>query len=609
MIDLIDEKIEQRRNELEKIHQEIASLETELVNASADQHRSISSTILVKQTQIQYEVQQLEWLNRIRPTVARYAPGDPFSTLLIVIGWLLFATTLKGVFLVVSSVLVARIANGTIYDMRRIYFRKALEIDQLRVDRTGTSRLMTHLSHNMLMISGGISVFYGKAVREPLKMIACLTVAAIISLPLLIISLILVPLGGLIIHFLARKMKRATQLEIGGMSAVFQSLIESFSGIKTVRIFNRERTERWRFKQNSKTLYRMVMRMSFYDSLIRPLTEVLGIASISLAMLAGAYLVLSGETHLFGVRILRTKMDSGMLMLFYAMLAGASDPARKLTEIVNVVVRAGTACENLFRTFDTEPLVTVSKNRVRMKAHSQSIEFAGAWFGYLPKQPVIKNLNLKIPFGQTLAIVGGNGSGKSTVANLIARFYDLGRGKLTIDGVDVRDIHPKKLRQQMAWVTQDTSLFCGSVLENIRYGNLNATQTEISEAIQLAGIDRFLGDLEKGLDSEIGDRGTLLSAGQRQRVALARAIVANPRILILDEATSQMDGQTEQLIHLALRDYLKNRTTILITHRISSLALADRVIVMDAGRIVGDSTPEFASRDVPEFNNLFAKSA
>ena len=609
VLDLVDEKIEAKQIELDRIKQEVAQLNTELATASQDEASSIRSEIQLKQSQAKIEESQQEWFLGIRPSVEKYAPSDPFYTLVIVICWLLFATALKGLFLIISTVLVARIANRTIYDMRRIYFRKAMEIDQMRVDRVGTSRLMTHLSHNMLMVSGGVSVFYGKAIREPLKMIACLAVAAWISFPLLLISLFFVPMGALVIHQLAKQMKRATQKEIGGMSAIFQSLIESFSGIKTIRIFNRERTERRRFKKNAKTLYRMVMRMSFFDSLIRPFTEVLGIASISIALLAGAYLVLSGETHLLGFRILRTKMDTGMLMLFYAMLAGASDPARKMSEIVNVVVRGGTACENLFRTFDSEPTVARPDNPIPVMPHNKSIEFDGVSFGYLPRQPVLYNVSFTIPFGQTVAFVGGNGCGKSTIANLIARFYNANRGEILIDGVNINAMRPKKLRQQMAWVTQDSTLFRGSVLENIQYGNHRATAEQIDYAVQLAGIDRFVDQLEDGLESDIGDRGQLLSAGQRQRVAIARAIVADPRILILDEATSQLDGETETRIHHSLAPFLKSRTTILITHRISSLSLADRVIVMDAGRIVGDSTPDRASGEIPLFNNLFSKSA
>ncbi len=608
LIGVVDKSLEDKQQELVRLNSVIAELESDRESAQPADFKSIDQSINTMQTQLAYESQQVQWLQDIRPYVVQYAPEDPFHTLLLVVAWLLIATTLKGIFLICSTMLVARVANRTVLDMRRIYFQKALEIDQIRVDRKGTSSLMTHLSHNMLLVGRGISAFYGKAIREPMKMIACLAVAAWISLPLLLISLIFVPLGALFINFLSGKIKKATRKEMGGMAAVFQTLIESFGSIKTVRIFNREKTERRRFKKSANTLYKMIMRMSFYDSLVRPFAEVLGIASISIALMAGAYLVLSGETHIFGMRILKTKMDPGMLLLFYAMLAGASDPARKMSQIINLIIRGGTACEKLFKAFDKEPDIRTPENPLPVPVHSESIEFKNVTFSYVKGQRVLRCLNLRIPFGQTLAIVGGNGSGKSTLTNLLPRFYDPNAGSIELDGVDIRKVRPKTLRQQMAWVTQDAVLFRGTVKENIEYGAMSVSRKKFREAIRISGVDQFLDKLERGLNSDIGDRGKLLSAGQRQRVAIARAIVADPRILILDEATSQLDGNTESLVHNELQEFLKNRTTIIITHRASSLKLADRVIVMDSGRIVADSPPELAG-DVPAFNHLFAKSA
>jgi len=595
--DFFDRKIEDHQRAVAQLQAEV------------QQRQLPESQRPAKQTQLNYELSQLRFWTELRPKVVPYAPNTPFQTLVWVVVFVLGTTAIRGVFLIFNTVLVARVANRTVYDMRRIYFRRALAIDQSMVDKHGTSKLMTNLSSNMIKISGGLMAFYGRAIREPLKMIACLAVAAWISLPLLLISLMLAPLGAVLIGGLARRMKNATLKEIGGMSQIFQSLIDSFGGIKTIRMFNREATERRRFKRNAGTIYKMVLRMNFFDSLIRPITELLGIASISIAMLAGAYLVLNGETHLLGFRILKTRMDPGMLLLFYAMIAGASEPAKKITEIVNRIIRAGTACELLSTNFETPPKIAAPENPVDVPLHSQSIEFSGVTFLYAPKQPVLRRLDLTIPYGQTLAIVGGNGSGKSTIANLLARFYDVNYGTIRIDGVDIRDVRPRKLRQQMAWVTQDARLLKGTVRENILYGNLRATEDSFHAAARIAGVDQFLKDLPKGWDTEIGDGGCLLSAGQRQRVAIARAIIADPRILILDEATSQMDGKTEQLVHDNLTDFIKQRTTIIITHRASSLKLADRVVVMENGRIIGDSTPDRASREVPSFKFLFARSA
>jgi ABC-type multidrug transport system fused ATPase/permease subunit len=221
---------------------------------------------------------------------------------------------------------------------------------------------------------------------------------------------------------------------------------------------------------------------------------------------------------------------------------------------------------------------------------------------------VLRQIRLVIPFGQSLAIVGANGAGKSTLVNLLARFYDPAEGSIYLDGIDLRTLNPKKLRRQMAWVTQDSPLFKGTIRENILYGARRCGEEQFRRAAMLARVEEIVSELPRGFETEVGDGGARLSAGQRQRVSLARAIIASPRILILDEATSQLDGQTEQLLHESLRSFLADRTTILITHRLTSLKLANRVIVMEGGRIVADSPTLEAARESASFQSLFAKA-
>ena len=244
-----------------------------------------------------------------------------------------------------------------------------------------------------------------------------------------------------------------------------------------------------------------------------------------------------------------------------------------------------------------------------MPEHQQSIEFEEVIFCYKPRQPVLRKLSLSIPYGQTVAIVGGNGSGKTTLVNLLARFYDPNRGTIKIDGVNLKEVNPRKLRRQIAWVTQDSHLFQGTIWENIAYGRRDATDEQIFAAASIAKLADFVDKFEDGYQTIIGDDGSLLSAGQRQRVAMARAIVADPRIFVLDEATSQIDGKTETLIHGELAEFIKSRTTIIITHRRSSLELADRVIVMQDGRIAHDSSVAEADANSLQFQHLFSKSA
>ncbi len=612
-VDWVDGEIESCKSRIEKLEQDIADWKAVIDDPSADKDVVFKADVDtdMARDRLKAESRQLEhFSNTVKPILDKWAPRDPFETLLLAMVFLLCLTTLKGFFLVASAWLTARVASATVMDLRRIYYRKALDLDQFRIDRLGTSNMMTHLSHNMLMVAGGLRVFYGKCIREPLKMITCLIWAAYISLPLLLLSLCALPAGAFAIRSISRRMKRSTQNEMEGMADVFQTLIETFQKVKTVRIFNRERTERRRFRKNADTLYNMSLRISLYDSLLRPISEIIGIVSIAMAILAGAWLVLNEQTHLFGmIKVSDTPIRPTSLLLFYALLAAASDPARKMTEVVNVLVRGNTACENLFRTYDVQNRVRTPENPVPVPVHQQSIEFKDVIFAYKPKQPVVRSVSLMIPFGQTLAVVGGNGSGKSTLMNLLCRFYDPNRGRVLIDGVNMKDVSPRKLRRQIAWVTQDSVLFNGTILDNVTYGKPDASPLEVANAISIARLDELLDSLPDGIDTEIGDNGSQLSAGQRQRVALARAVVANPRILILDEATSQVDGQTESLIHGELEKFIKTRTTIVVTHRASSLKLADRVIVMDHGKIVSDSTVDEARESSQPFQHLFAKSA
>ncbi len=609
----VDGEIRSTYENIAELNTEIAGLQQSIATATdAATASRFSLKLNIKQDRLKSEVKRAGYFeNTMKPVIDRYAPDSAFETLTWAIGFLLLVSILKGFFLVASSWLTARVASRTVMDMRRIYYRQALELDQKKIDGIGTSNIITHLAHNMMMVNGGLMMFYGKCIREPLKMVTCLVCAAMISLPLLLISMVMVPVGAALVNLVSRRMKNSTQSEMKGMSSVFQSLIETFSGVKTVRIFNRERTERRRFKACADLLYNMSLRISLYDSLLRPITEVLGIISISIALLAGAWLVLNNQTHLFGdwLKITDTPLKPNQLILFYALLAGASDPVRKMTEVVNVLVRGGAACDNLIKTYDQPPRIDYPRPPVPMPVHRSNIEFKEVVFCYKPRTPVLRRLSLNIPHGQTLAIVGGNGSGKTTLVNLLARFYDPNRGSVHVDGVNLKKVNPRKLRRQIAWVTQDSHLFQGTIRENIAYGCRNATEEQIMAAANIARLDDFVDKFEDGYDTIIGDDGGQLSAGQRQRVALARAVIADPRIFILDEATSQIDGRTETLIHEELVEFIKSRTTIIITHRRSSLELADRVIVMQDGRIAHDSSVAEADAHSLQFQHLFSKSA
>ena len=602
-------EISKSETTIENLEQEVAILWQEQANLTGAELVSNQARIDKSTRRIEAETKALAWYVWAKPYIETYSPATPFKTLVFALAWLVSTSLIKGVLLIISTYLVARVANRTVADLRRVYYRKALEMDQQRVDTLGTSNIMTHLSHNMLMISAGLQAFYGRLIREPLKMIACLAWAAWISFPLLLISLATLPAGALVIRRLTKSMKRSTAREIEGMSHVFQTLMETLGALKTVRIFNRETSERRRFKGNAQSLYRISQKIAFFDSLIRPITELLSIIAIAMAILAGAYLVLNQETHIFNFKISDRPLSPGQLLLFFTMLAGASDPARKMSEVINQLIRGGLVAESLLKTYDVEPQVVARVEQKPVPIHTELIEFKNVAFGYQPKNQVVKGVSFSVPFGQAVAIVGGTGCGKSTLMNLLARFYDVQQGEILIDGVDIRDVHPRKLRRQIAWVTQDACLFKGTIWQNIAYGSKTATDEDIKAAADLAMVTAFVKTMPRGFETLVGDNGRQVSSGQRQRVALARGVLANPLILILDEATSQIDGKTETVLHEGLAHFIRSRTTFVVTHRVTSLKLTDRILIMEAGEVVFDGPTEEAREHSDVFRFLFHKAA
>jgi ATP-binding cassette subfamily B protein/subfamily B ATP-binding cassette protein MsbA len=403
--------------------------------------------------------------------------------------------------------------------------------------------------------------------------------------------MIVAPIAALTIRRLAKSLKKANRRAMEQMAQLYNVLVETFTGIKMVKAFTMERHERRRFHHISKQAFRRAMRISVVDRMISPVTEIMGICTISLAILCGAYLVLFQQTHLFGIRMSARPLDLGAMLMFFGMLVGISDPWRKLTEVFNKTQRAQAACDRVFQLLDREPVVRDKPGPRPHVQHCRELTFENLSFSYQPDQPVLHEVNLSIPFGETLAIVGPNGCGKSTLANLVPRFYDPTGGAVMLDGVDLRDLRVRELRRQIGMVSQEAQLFDDTVLNNIRYGSPHATTDQVIEAAKRAHAHKFIeSKLEQGYDTRVGTQGSRLSGGQRQRIALARAILRDPRILILDEATSQVDLESEQLIHGVLQNFIQGRTVIIITHRLSTLALADRVAVMNAGQLLDVGT-------------------
>lgn len=541
--------------------------------------------------QLEAWVQTDAFLADIQPTVDAWLPQTPFGTLVVLVTLLLLGTAIKNLLLVGNLIWVERLGELAALDLRRQLYRQALAQDVAQFRAEGSAPWVSRLTHDMAAVRTGITTLLGQSIREPLKMIVCLAGAALICWPLLLVSLIVTPVAILLMRMLATSIKRASRRAMEEMSSLYTVLDDSLGAVDTVQAYRLERQQRRRFYQSSKQYFFRYMRIVLYNALTKPVTELMGIGIICLAMLAGAYLVLNQETHLLGIPMSREPLSLPALMAFYALLAGAADPVRKLSEVYSFVQRGAAAADRIYELIDAEPKVQSRPNPRPIPDDWQEIHFDEIEFAYLPEQPVLQGLSLTIQRGETIAVIGPNGCGKSTLANLLIRFYDPDQGSVRLGGVDLRDCALPDLRDRMALVAQRTRLLDETVRENIRSGRIDASDEEVVAAARQAGADRFIREnLEDGYDTLLDGQGNRLSGGQRQRISLARAILRDPQIMILDEATSQVDLESEQLIHRALEPVLRERTAVMITHRLASLHLADRIVVIDQGRIVSVGT-------------------
>jgi ATP-binding cassette, subfamily B, bacterial MsbA len=565
-----------------------------IANAGADEQKVLERDRARLETRLSAENRALEQYRWMKPPIERYMPDDPFQTLVLLIAVLLVGTIIKDFFLTLGCVLVDRLSLLAVFDLRKRFYRRTLRMDLATFHDNATSDLLSRFTYDLDSVAHGVQTVFGRAIREPLKMIACLIGAAWICWQLLVLSLLIAPLAGYLIARLARTLKKANRRAMEEMSSLYNILVETLGGIKVVKAFTMERHERRRFHAISKQCFRKGMRIALFDGLIHPVTEVMGIFTISVAILIGAYLVLNQQTHLFGLRMCERPLTLSSLLVFYGMLAGTSDPARKLAEVFNRLQRAAAASDRVYQLLDREPTVADPVAPRSIGRHRRDLVFDNVTFGYRPHHPVIESLSLRIEAGETVAIVGPNGCGKSTLANLVPRFFDPGQGSVLLDGVDLRDMRLRDLRAQIGIVTQETLLFDDTVLNNIRYGAPRATREQVLAAAKQAHAHKFIESrLENGYETMVGSLGGRLSGGQRQRIAIARAILRDPAILILDEATSQIDLESEQVIHRVLEQFTKNRTTLIITHRLATLALADRIVVMQSGRIIDVGTHDY----------------
>jgi ATP-binding cassette subfamily B protein/subfamily B ATP-binding cassette protein MsbA len=587
----VADEIDRSSQAVSDLGREIEKTQAQLAAAEPQQQPKLEATLHHLQTRLDIESRAHDSYVWAKPHLDRYLPNDPFQTLVLVMVVLMVGTVLKSGLLIANNMLVCRLANLATFDLRKLFYRRTLRLDLATFNEEGSSDLMSRFTHDTSNVGAGLETVFGKLIREPLKMIACLVGAALVCWRLLLLSLIVAPLAALAIRWLSKMLKRANRRAMEQMVQIFNVLEETFRGIKIVKAFTSESYERRRFHLRSKDYYRKSMKIARYDSLSHPITEFMGVLTICLALLAGVWLVLKGETRLLGIPLTSRPLDLSSLLLFYGFLFGTADPVRKFSDIFSRLQCGVAASDRVFACLDREPVIRNPKNPLPAPRHRRELSFEGVSFEYQHGTRVLDNVTLRVPFGETIAIVGPNGCGKSTLANLIPRFADPIEGRIRLDGVPLADLRLRELRGQIGLVTQEPLLFDDTVFNNIRYGRPRASRDEVIEAAQRAHAHSFIeSELTDGYETVVGTLGGRLSGGQRQRIALARAILRDPAILILDEATSQIDPASEQAIQEVLEEFTRGRTTVLITHRMVTLSLAHRIVAMQAGQIVDVGT-------------------
>ena len=521
----------------------------------------------------------------LAPWLERLLPRDPFRTVLLVVGLIVVSTFLKHALLLTSTLLVGWVAMNISRNLRLQVFDKALALDRAQFMRHGSAGFMSQLTHTSDMLASGITSVYGGAVTEPLKIVACLAGAFCISWQLTLACLTLAPLVGFLMVWLNRRIRGISKHILARSKGFHHVLLETLNNVLTVQAYTMEDFERRRFRDCTGEMMRTGMWHTFYHALANPITEILGIGMVATSIAVGAWLVINQETQIFGITMTDRPMTVPGIMVFFGMLIGASDPVRKLSGVLTGFNVGIVGAQALYPLLDTPSKLAEPAMPRSVPAPHREIRLRDVSFSYDGIDTVVRNVNVSISFGERVAIVGPNGGGKSTLVNLICRFYDPTAGQVLLDGVPLTDIALQDVRGRIAIVTQQTELFNESILYNIRYGRWDATEEEIVAAARQAHAHEFISDFPDGYRTMVGPNGFRLSGGQRQRIALARAILRNAEILVLDEATSQIDAESERLIHESLARYVENRTVIMITHRASTLALADSILQVEHGTV------------------------
>ena len=497
------------------------------------------------------------------------------NTLLFICLLALSLFFLKNFFRYLASYVITFLRTCIVKDIRDKLYNKIVELPISYFTEKRKGDIIARMTADVQEVEVSILTSIETIVREPLTVVIAISIMLFMSVKLTLFVFILLPVSGFIISSISKKLK-ANSVKAQKETGTFLSFIEeTLGGLRVIKGFNSERIIERKFNNSTDTFKKLMTSVFHRQTLASPMSEFLGSATIIAILWYGGTEVLSNTSSL------QPDEFMGYIVLFYTVL----NPIKLITTSYYNIQKGEASAERIMQVLNTENSIKDKPNAIVKSTFENQIEFKNISFKY-KKEYVLKDFSLTIKKGETVALVGQSGSGKSTLANLITRFYDVNKGDILIDGINIKDITKKSLRDLMGIVTQESILFNDTVENNIKLGTENATENQINEAADIANAYEFIKDLPEQFNTNIGDSGNSLSGGQKQRLSIARAVLKNPPIMILDEATSALDTESEQLVQVALEKMMQNRTSLVIAHRLSTIQKANNIVVMKKGKIV-----------------------
>jgi subfamily B ATP-binding cassette protein MsbA len=501
------------------------------------------------------------------------------NALFLVCIFVVMASLLTNFFRYWQQRILASMRTYVMRGMRKELFEKITKLDVGYFTDQRKGNLLSCMSNDITEVQNTIVTSFQVIFKDPVYIAGYLTVLFLMSYQLTLITIVALPLSGLLISRIIKRLKRSAAEAQRLQGEILSTMEEAVSGIRIIKAFNAQKYQNKLFDKLNE-LHRQITKKMFYrQELASPMSEFLGVMVAAIVLMVGGIFILNGKFEL-GIE---------SLIAYFGLYYSVLNPIKEVSKAYSNVQRGTAAAERIFKIIDTPIAIRKANNPKSIKEFNSEIHFNNVSFKY-ESEPVLTNINFTIPKGKMYALVGHSGAGKTTVADLIPRFYDVTSGEILIDGTNVKNLEPKDLISLMGIVTQEAILFNDTVINNIAYGIENICEQDVIEAAKIANAHEFIVNLEYGYYTNIGDRGGKLSGGQRQRIAIARAVLKNPPILILDEATSALDTESERLVQDALTNLMKNRTSIVIAHRLSTIRNVDRIIVLDAGKIAEQGT-------------------